>query len=128
MRTPLILASLVLAGACAPTASSMDSPRAPRQCFFVSEVRSFASADPGYVYVRTGRDEVFELRTMGCSNVDVSRQIGVAARGGGTTVCSGLDAELIVPELGMGQRTCPVTSVRRLTDEEIAALDEDAVP
>lgn len=122
MRTPIALAVLALsASACAPTAG-MDGPREPRQCFFVNEVQSFASSDDRKVYVRTGRNEVFELTTFSCNNVDWSTSIGIAARGGGSSVCSGFDAELIVPDIGAGQRTCPVTAVRRLTEAEIAAL------
>lgn len=122
MKTPVALAALaVAASGCAPTAG-MDSPREPRQCFFVNEVRSFASSDDRKVYVRTGSNEVFELTTFSCNNVDWSTSIGVAARGGGSSICSGFDADLIVPDLGTGRRTCPVTAVRRLTEAELAAL------
>lgn len=126
MRTPLILAILALGAgtACAPTTPGMAQTGAPRECFFTSEVRSFASSDDRHVYVRTGRNEVFELSTMGCSNADWSHQIGIVPRGGGTSVCSSMDAELIVPDLPGGRTTCPVTGVRRLTDAEVTALPE----
>ena len=123
MKTPLALSALLLTAACTPT-PGMDGPREPRQCFFVSEVDSFASSDDRVVYVRTGRDEVFRLDTFGCNNVDWSQSIGIQARGGGSSVCSGFDAELIVPGIGSGPRSCPVTGVRRLTEAEDAALDE----
>lgn len=123
MRTPPILAALAL-GACAPTAPGMAQTGAPRECFFVHEVQSFASSNDRFVYVRTGRDEVFELTTLGCSNTDWSHQIGIAARGGGSSVCTSMDAELIVPGLPGGRTTCPVTGVRRLSEAELAALPE----
>lgn len=127
MRPISIMAGLALAAsaACAPTAPGVAvQSGAPRECFFVHEVRSFSSNDDRRVYVRTGRDEVFELQTIGCPDVDWSVQIGIAPRGGGSSVCSGYDAELIVPDRPTGRRTCPVTNVRRLSAAELAALPE----
>ncbi|WP_296818626.1 DUF6491 family protein [Brevundimonas sp.] len=126
MRTPLALGALFLATACAPTA--MDGPRQPRECFFASEVDSFASSENRVVYVRTSRDEVFRLDTFSCGNVDWSQSIGIRPTGGGSSVCSGFDAELIVPDIGRGTTTCPVTGVRRLTDAEVAALNPRDLP
>lgn len=132
MKTPLILAVLTLGAgagaACAPTAPGMAQTAAARECFFVHEAESFASSDDRHVYVRTGRDEVFELSTFGCSNADWTHEIGIAARGGGSSICSSMDAELIVPGLPGDRRTCPVTGVRRLNEAEVAALPEDARP
>lgn len=126
MRYSLILAALALGatGACAPTAPGMAPAAGQRECFFVHQVRSFSSTDDRRVYVETGPNEVFELQTFGCSNVDWSTSIGIRSTGGGSSVCSGLDAELIVPDLPGGRTTCPVTGVRRLSDAELAALPE----
>lgn len=125
MKPLIAFAGLALAAACAPgPAPAAHRADGPRECFFVSEVRSFASSDDRRVYVDTGSNEVFELQTFGCSNVDWSNQIGIrATTGGGSSVCSGMDAELIVPDLPGGRTTCPVTGVRRLSDAEVAALD-----
>lgn len=129
MKTPLMIAVLALGAAttaCAPTTPGMAGTTGEaRECFFVSQVRSFASSDDRRVYVETGSNEVFELQTFGCSNVDWSNSIGIrTTTGGGSSVCSGLDAELIVPDLPGGRTTCPVTGVRRLSDAELAALPE----
>lgn len=126
MRTPLILSALALGAlsACAPTTPGMTRAGGERQCFFISQVRSFASSDDRRVYVETGPNEVFELQTFGCSNVDWSTSIGIRSTTGGSSVCSGLDAELIVPDLPGGRTTCPVTGVRRLSEAELAALPE----
>ncbi len=126
MRTPLILSVLALGAlsACAPTTPGMTRADGERQCFFISQVRSFASSDDRRVFVETGSNEVFELQTFGCSNVDWSTSIGIRSTTGGSSVCSGLDAELIVPDLPGGRTTCPVTGVRRLSEAELAALPE----
>lgn len=124
---PLLILPLLALGAtaaCAPTTPGMAGTGGERQCFFVNEVRSFASSDDRVVYVDTGSNEVFELQTFGCSNVDWSTSIGIRTTSGGSSICSGLDAELIVPDLPGGRSTCPVTSVRRLTDAEVAALPD----
>lgn len=126
MRTPALAALFTLGAvaACAPTTPGPARAAEGRECFFVHQVRSFASSDDRRVYVETGRDEVFELQTFGCSNVDWSTSIGIRSTTGGSSVCSGLDAELIVPDLPGGRTTCPVTGVRRLSDAELAALPE----
>lgn len=127
MKPILTVAALSLAAAaagCAPTSTSPAQAGGARECFFVREVQSFASNDDRRVYVRTGANEVFELQTFGCSNVDWSTSIGIRSTTGGSSICSGLDAELIVPDLPGGRTTCPVTGVRRLSDAEVAALPE----
>lgn len=126
MRPILILAALSLGAtaACTPTAPGMAQTGGQRECFFVHQVRSFASTDDRRVYIETGPNEVFELQTFGCSNVDWSTSIGIQSTRGGSSVCSGMDAELIVPDLPGGRTTCPVTAVRRLSDAELAALPE----
>lgn len=126
MRTPLLIAAIVLGtgAACAPTVPGTAQAAGPRQCFFAQEARSFASSDDRHVYVRTGSDEVFELTTIGCSNVDWSHEIGISPRGGGTSICSSMDAELVVPGVPGGRNSCPVTGVRLLSAAEVAALPE----
>ena len=58
MKTPLMIAVLTLGAAttaCAPTTPGMAGTTGEaRECFFVSEVRSFASSDDRRVYVETG--------------------------------------------------------------------------
>lgn len=126
MKTPLIIAALTLGvgAACAPTTPTLAQSSPQRSCFFVQEARSFSSSDDRHVYVDTGRNGIFELTTVGCTNVDWSHQIGIAPRGGGSSICSSMDADLIVPDLPGGRTTCPVTGVRRLSEAEVAALPE----
>jgi len=132
MKSILTLAVLALGAtaACTPTVgpAAAGQTREGRECFFVQEVQSFASTNGRQVYVRTGQNEVFRLETIACNNVDWQTQIGIRARGGGSSICSGFDAELIVPDYGSGPRNCAVTDVHRLTDAELAALGPRDTP
>ena len=95
-----------------------------RQCFLPSQVNGFHAADDETVYVTLGARRVFRLDIVGtCPDVDWSQQIGIRSRGGGSWICGGLDAELIVPSPSGVQR-CPVTNVRQLSEQEVAAYRE----
>lgn len=131
MMKPFLTLSVMALGAtaaCTPMTGPQAAGQQPRECFFVQEVQSFASADDRVVFLRTGRNEVFRLETIGCSNVDWAASVGIQARGGGSSICSALDADLIVPDIPGGARRCSVTDVRRLTDTEVAALTPDETP
>ncbi|HYF22993.1 MAG TPA: DUF6491 family protein [Caulobacteraceae bacterium] len=126
MLTAAALTAAVLTASCAPTAPSTGAPAsasAPRQCFFTSQVHGFSAPDERRVYVDVGVRDVYELEMLGgCPNIDWSWQIGIQPPGAGTSVCTGFDADLIVPQTGGGTWRCPVRSVRKLTVEEAKAL------
>lgn len=119
---PIILsafAAVAVAG-CAP----MTGPgtAAPRQCFFVSQVNGFEAEDERTVYVTVGVNDVYELAMAGpCPNVDWSQRIGIAPRGGGSSVCAGYDADLLVPQFSGEPYRCQVRAVRRLSEAEAEA-------
>lgn len=100
------------------------SERAGRQCFRPDQVSGFNAIDNRTVYVTTGPRRMFRLELFGtCPDVNWSNRIGIRSRSGGW-ICSGLDAELIIPRsvASVGPRTCPVTNIRQLTDEEVQAF------
>jgi len=121
-----VLSALAVAAAgCAPTAGPGEpaAASAPRQCFFVSQVNGFSAPDDDTVYVNAGVRDVYELDMLGgCPNIDWTHRIAIVARGGGSSVCTGFDADLIVPQTGGGTWRCPVRSVRKLTEDEVKAL------
>ena len=128
MRLILVLSVVAsgIAAACMPASPGIAQTASARQCFSVNEVESFSAIDGRHVRLRTSRDEVFELTTIGCPNLDHSIQVGVASRGLSQWVCSPMDAELVVPDALGGPASCAVTSVRQLTADEVAALDAAA--
>lgn len=113
------LGAIVLAG-CAPVTG--PDAAAPRQCFFTSQVNGFQADDERTVFVNVGVSDVYRLELAGpCPDVDWSQSIGIAPRGGGSSVCAGFDAELVVPQASGGTRRCQIRSVAKLSEAEAAA-------
>lgn len=118
-----VLAATVALFGCATAAPPQESaaPRGGQQCFLASQVNGFDAIDDQTVDVTVGVNNVYRLQIVGvCPDIDWTQRIGIRARGGSRWVCRGLDAELIVPS-PTGLQTCPVTAVRKLTDEELKA-------
>ena len=122
----------VMLGACAAPPGREAAPGAqatstPRQCFWTRNVNGFAAADDNVVNVRVNGGEVYRLALFApCRDVDWAQGVALRSRAG-STVCTGADAELIVPG-PLGPNTCQVREVRRLTPEELAALPSRARP
>lgn len=130
------LAAGLLALASAAPQAAAKSPAEPaakpaskpaRQCFWANQVNSFASDDDRHVYVRVGVKDIYELEMFGrCHDIDWTQKIGIVSRGG-STICSGLDAEIIAPS-PIGPQRCQVSKVRKLSEAEIKALPKRARP
>jgi len=126
------LALTVALAACAAPPSGSAAPgqladAAPRQCFRTQDVHGFAAQDETVVNVQVGVRDVYRLELVSpCRDVNWAQGVALRSRGG-SSICTGLDAELIVPS-PIGPTTCPVRTVRRLTPEEAAALPSRARP
>ena len=92
-----------------------------RQCFRAGEVNGFWGATDNSVLVRTGVNNVYQLQLSGmCQNVDWANRIALRSTGGGSWICQGMDAELLIPS-PIGPDRCLVTDVRKLSPEEARA-------
>lgn len=133
MKT-LTIASLVAGLALAAGASALASdgpstpaahPPAKRACFFSHQIngwRESANRRENVVYLDVNAHDVYRLDTFGpCQGIDEALTIGVETRGGGTSICDGLDVTLITHS-GIGPNRCPVSKITKLTPEEIKAL------
>lgn len=123
--TVITLSSLALA-ACAPGVAGVPaSPTVAQsagQCFSASSVRGFETLRGGLVLVRAGGNRTFALQTLGnCPDLNWARGIGVRTFGGSSWICSGLDAQLIVPS-PIGAQYCAVRDVRWISRDEARAL------
>ncbi|WP_129792867.1 DUF6491 family protein [Sphingosinicella sp. CPCC 101087] len=128
-RAPIafaLLAGLGTLAACTDAGSpaSASAQGEGRQCFRAEQVNGFAPLDDETVHVNVGANDVYRLDLFGpCPDVDWSLRIGIRSRGGSNWVCTGSDAELIVPS-AIGPNRCQISSIRKLTDEEIRAHRE----
>jgi hypothetical protein len=117
------LAGLAAATACAPSPARVAATSGERrQCFYPSQVSSFIGTARDRGIANVGRVRAYELVTSpGCPDLSFAEGVGLGARGG-TRICRGEDAELIVPDAsGTSARHCLVRSVRLLSSAEAAA-------
>ena len=123
VRTAIFaLATSALAGCAAqPTAAPTATQRSGGQCFLATQVNSFTPTKAGFVDVRVGASRYFRLALGGgCPNVDWSMRVGIRSVGGGSWICEGYDAELIVPDPS-GSERCPVSQVTAISKEQYLA-------
>lgn len=124
----LAAASLLsLASAAAGTPEAPKPAKARGQCFWTDQVNNFASSDDRIVNLRVGVKDIYQLEMFGrCQEVDWTQRIAIVSRGG-SSICTGLDAEIIAPT-PIGPQRCAVKTVRKLTPEEVKALPRRARP
>lgn len=114
----LLLAAPALAAAQADKPAS--KPKAERACFRAQDVDGFNAVDKETVDVSVGVRDVYRLTLFSPSpDIDWTQRIAIEARGG-SWICSGMDATIIVPG-PIGLQRYPVTAIRKLTPEEIKA-------
>ena len=118
------LAFAMLAG-CAqqPAAAPATAASGARDCFNARSVNGFTARDDDTVDVQVGARRFYRLELAGvCPNVNWATGVALVSRGGTSFICQGLDADLVVPNPGLGPQRCLVSSVRRLSDAEVQAL------
>ena len=119
---PLILATVA---GCAqqPGPAPATAASSGRDCFSARNVSGFSALNDDTVDLQVGARRHYRLELAGvCPNVNWATGVALVARSGGSFICQGLDAELVVPNPGLGPQRCLVSSVRRLSDAEVQAL------
>ena len=128
----LAAASLAAFGglmACAEAGEPSSTPAAAsqgggRQCFRPRQVNGFNAVGDDVVYLRVGASHIYRAEILGtCPDIDFTHRVGIRSRTGAPWICQGLDAEFIVPGPGRVE-SCPITSLRKLTDAEAQAYRE----
>ncbi len=134
LSVALLACASAALSACAPQAAGGPTTaapaRQPRQCFFANQVNSYREAGEDAVHLRVGVNQVWRMEFVGnCPDVRWSfGGIALRQRGaGGGTICGGLDVDVLTNDAGFPRR-CPVRTVRRLTQAEVAALPQDQRP
>jgi hypothetical protein len=121
-RLALILVASTAAGllgACAdqPGAPALAAQSTGRQCFLARDVNGYASVSDNAVDVQVGANRYYRLSLDGwCPQSAFSQRVALRTTGGGSWICQGLDAEVIVPFAGGAQR-CLVRDVQPITKE-----------
>ncbi len=120
--------------ACAPatqtaTAEAQGATKIAR-CFRTDSVRNFRTDRQSDLYIRSLRDDVFQINTSGaCWDMDSALSIAVTPTlGGSDTVCVGDPVQIIVPNADPSRRSCRAFVAKSLTAEEVAALPDRARP
>jgi hypothetical protein len=115
------------------SADAQPQPQAPspgaskdNACFFQRDVSSFKAANEHTVYLRVGVNDYYRLDLISdCQNLDFALGLALQNRSGGPTICSPLDAELIVRQSGAPVDHCPVTAIHKLNPAEVLALGKN---
>jgi hypothetical protein len=100
-----------------------SAPAAKRSCFFVSQIDGWRSENnEKTIYLDVGVKDVYRADLMmRCHDIDSALSIGVETRGGGSSICDGMDLDIIVKS-SIGPQRCPVTKLTKLTPDEVQAL------
>lgn len=108
----------------APSVSTAKPYAADRACFYSRHIDSFNAPDDRTVYLRVGVRTVYEVKLFApCTDVDWNQRIALTSHGS-DWICEGAGAVGvdIITHSPIGRQRCPVSSIRRLTAEETAAL------
>ena len=123
-----------LLAACAPTTERAEGeiPARARQCFNIQQVDNFRQGRTDQVFLRVGRNDVYELNAAGgCVDLDFAFRLAIVPDMGGigsSRLCTDDWARVIVPGSTSPASTCRVRVSRKLTEEEIAALPRSHAP
>ena len=110
-----------LAASCAPAPGASEG--AARQCFLVSQVRSFGDGDDDESIVVRAGSRGYVMEALGyCQDIDWANQVAIDPLVGESSLCVGDQADLIVRPLGGPVERCRVRVARALTEAENDAL------
>jgi Family of unknown function (DUF6491) len=118
-----LIACTALTGCAGQSAGTPPTQaRGAGQCFTPNQVNSFNATKDGNVDVQVGASRYYHLTLGGgCpNNINFATSVGIRSTGGGSFVCEGLDAELIVPDPSGTQR-CPITAVHAISKDQYLA-------
>lgn len=114
----LVAATAVTLAGCAVADRPAIADRDAGQCFHADRVNSFHAAGPYTVDVRVGTRDYYRLGLAGnCRDLNWSTKVVLKARSS-PWICRAYDAELVVPDPMAGVNSCPIASVRKLTEAE----------
>jgi hypothetical protein len=124
------VATALALGASAQPTGAPPPPKPKPSCFWSNRIENFAAHDEQNLYLRVGVRDVYQAKLFStCLDVNWVHHIALVSRSS-SLICEGpnLDVDVIVRDIAAGRQRCPVTSIRKLTPDEVAALPKDARP
>jgi hypothetical protein len=119
------LTAALLTVSCAPTTTGGESADTPlaRQCFNVEQVTNFRQGRVNQIFLRVGRDDVYEMSGAACRDLDFANRMAILPDfGSSSRLCTSDWARVVVPGSASPTEVCRVRISRKLTAEEVAAL------
>lgn len=127
MKLPLLIFLIALLPACAATHSGEGAPQGvgTDACVFQSSITGFKPLDDSRVilYGRGGKDAYLAVMTLGCFDLAQQTQLAAIDGDGNGQIC-GYGRDNIAYQTFGRTESCRVTTLRRLTEEQLAAALE----
>lgn len=128
-KSVVTTAALLLAAAFAGLANAAES-RAPRACFDQADWRAWSTTDGQTVYLRVKTQDIYRIELPTPIN-DLLASSALLSMSGGpdgsSHVCAPMDLNMRVSNAG-SVRSLGVSSLRKLSVEEVAAIPTEALP
>jgi hypothetical protein len=125
------LAAAALAAASVPFTASTAGAQ-PRQCFRANDWLGASAGSPHDLYIRVNIHDVWHLAmAQECPGARFVGPVSIAnvVSGVSNEICSPADLQITVKPRGSGVAAgCIVTSIEKLTPDEVKALPKKAVP
>jgi hypothetical protein len=130
LATMAIAAALAFSASAQPPTGPPPPPKPRPSCFWTSRIENFAAVDDRNLYLRVGIHDIYRAKLFSsCFDVAWVHRLALVSHSS-SLICEGpnLDVDVIVRDVGLGRQRCPVTDIRKLTPDEVAALPKDARP
>jgi hypothetical protein len=125
-----IAATLALGASAQPPAGSPPPPKHRPSCFWADRIENFAAVDEQNLYLRVGNHDVYRAKLFStCLELNWVHHVALVSHSS-SLICEGpnLDVDVVIRDIAAGRQRCPVTDIRKLTPDEVAALPKDARP
>lgn len=124
------LAATLALGVSAQPVGVPPLPKPKPSCFWANRIENFAAVDDENLYLRVGPRDVYQAKLFAsCFDISWVHRIGLVSRSS-SLICEGpnQDVDVLVRDIAAGRQRCPITSLRKLTPDEAAALPKGARP
>ena len=131
-RNASVLILAAVASASVPFAAASTAGAQTRQCFRAMDWHGAAAGGPHDLYVRIGMHDVWHLgMAQSCPGAEFPGPVSMSdvVSPDSNEICSGVDLQVTVkPRGGSNPTACIVTSMTKLTPDEVKALPRKATP